>query len=128
MFWIVFGVVLIIIAIALFITYPVQIAQNKRRTAECEAWITEVRTRRNKRGSTYFADLTFEANGQTTELKNVRCPILPTDNRCTVRYNPAKPKDAHVAQFRGDPKYILIAALICLGIGAVMFVLGSAAQ
>ncbi len=125
MFWVIFGVILILIAVGLFITYPVQIAQNKRRTGECEAWVTELRTRRQRRGVTYFADLTYEVDGQTTQLKNVRCPILPKDNRCTVRFNPSKPKDAHVAEFRSDPKYILYAALICLGVGLVMLVGGS---
>ena len=123
------GCACLIIGICLLIMAPVQAAQNKRRSAETEGHVTEVRkTYRKKSGTTYRIDFEFTADGVAQELKNVSWPIAPEESKTyTVCYNPLKPKDAHIKEFRsGNPKVYLtigaistVAAFVLIVVGAV---------
>ncbi len=128
MFFIALGVSLFIVAIILLIMAPVFAAQNKRRSAETEGYVTEVRKyHRRKAGTTYRMDFAFTVDGVRQELKNVSWPIAPEESKTyTVCYNPRKPKDAHIKEFRsGNPKVYLIIGLISMVAAFVLIVVGA---
>ena len=118
MFLAALGYTFLIIGIALLIIGPVQAAQNRRRTAEAEGYVSEVRKKYvRKKGTTYYIDFEFTADGAAQLLKNVKWPLPPEQQTYTICYNPKKPKDAHVKEFRtANPKVFLI-------IGAVLTVI-----
>ncbi len=127
MFLAALGYTFLIIGVVLLIMAPVQAAQNKRRTAETEAYVTEYRkTYARKKGTTYHIDFEFTADGEKQKLKNVKWPLPPEESKTyTVCYNPAKPKDAHIREFRSaNPKLFLliggimtVAAVILVAVG-----------
>lgn len=128
MFLIALGFAFLIIGICLLIMAPVQAAQNKRRSAETEGYVTEVRKHyRNKGGTTYRIDFEFTVDGERQELKNVSWPIAPEQSKTyTVLYNPEKPKDAHIKEFRsGNPKVYLIIGAIATVAAFVLVVVGA---
>ena len=127
MFLVALGVACLIIGICLLVMAPVQAAQNKRRSVEAEGYITEIRKHyRRKAGTTYRIDFEFTADGVKQELKNVSWPIPPEESKAyTVCYNPQKPKDAHIKEFRsGNPKVYLIIGLISMVAAFVLIVVG----
>ncbi len=128
MFLVALGCACLIAGICLLIMAPVQAAQNKRRSAEAEGYVTEVRKQyRRKSGTTYRIDFEFTADGEKRELKNVRWPIPPEESKTyTVCYNPLKPKDAHVKELRsGNPKVLLMVGLILTVASFVLIVVGA---
>ena len=130
MFFIALGVSLFILAIILLIMAPVFAVQNKRRSAETEGHITEVRKYyRRKSGTTYRMDFAYTIDGVRQELKNVSWPIAPEESKTyTVCYNPRKPKDAHIKEFRsGNPKVYLIIGLISMVAAFILIVVGAVA-
>ena len=125
MFMIALGIALLIIGVYLLILYPVQRAQLARRTAQTDGYVTEVRKKiRRKASVTYIIDFEYTADGVRQELKNVKWPLEP-EKRVTIAYNPDKPADAHVKEFRAtDPKVFLIIGAILTVIAVILIVVG----
>ena len=120
------GITFLIIAVYLLILYPVQSAQLKRRSAETEGHVTEIREKYvRRRGTTYFIDFEYTVDGNVQTLKNVRWPLKP-DEKVMIAYNPSKPGDAHVKEFRtANPKVFLIIGLILVVLSVILVVVGS---
>jgi hypothetical protein len=124
----VFGYTFLIIGVALLIMAPIQAAQNKRRTAEAEAYVTEYRkTYARKRGTTYYINFEFKADGEKQELKNVKWQLPPEESKTyTVCYNPAKPKDAHIKEFRAaNPKLFLMIGAVLTVVAVILVAVGT---
>ena len=122
------GISLFIFGICFLIAAPVLAAQYKRRTAETTGTITDVRTKRvRNRGTTYHFDLEYFIDGVRQELKSVSWPLSPDVTQTyTIRYNPKKPKDAHVKEFHSsNPKLYLIIGLVSVLISIVLVVAGA---
>ena len=114
MFMLALGFALLIIGVCLLILAPIQAAQNKRRSAETTGNGSEVRRKHGrKKGTTYYIDFVYTVDGVQQELKRVKWPLEPDETKeYTICYNPAKPKDAHVKEFRSaNPKALLITGL-----------------
>ncbi len=127
MFLIALGIALLIIGICLLILAPVQSSQNKRRSAEAAGNVTEVRRRRvRKKGTTYRIDFAYTVDGVRQELKKVKWPLPPDESKeYTICYNPAKPKDAHVKEFRtSNPKVYLTVGLILTAAAVILTAAG----
>ena len=127
MFLIALGFALLILGICLLILAPVQASQNKRRSVETAGNISEVRSRRvRKKGTTYSIDFAYTADGVRQELKKVKWPLAPDETKeYTICYNPAKPKDAHVKEFRtSNPKVYLTIGLILTAAAVLLLVAG----
>ncbi len=128
MFLVALGCACLIAGICLLIMAPVQAAQNKRRSAEAEGYVTEVRKQyRRKSGTTYRIDFEFTADGEQRELTNVRWPIPPEESKTyTVCYNPAKPKDAHIKEFRAaNPKLFLMIGAVLTVVAVILVAVGT---
>ena len=125
--FIVFGFCLFIFGICFLIAALVLAVQNKRRSAVTTGNITEVRTHRvRNKGTTYRIDFEFLVDGVNRELKNVRWSLSPdVIQKYTICYNPKKPKDAHVKEFRPSTKLYLIIGLASIIISFVFVVVGA---
>ena len=125
MFIIALGLACLIIGVYLLILFPVQSSQLKRRTGEASGYVTEVREiRRRRHGTTYSLDVEYTADGMQYLLKKVKWP-LPPEQKYTISYNPAKPEDAHVKEFRtANPKVFLVIGAILPLVGVALVVIG----
>ena len=120
------GYAFLIIGVCLLIMAPVQASQNKRRSAETEGYVTEYRkTYARKRGTTYHIDFEYTVDGGKQELKNVKWQTAP-EQKYTICYNPEKPKDAHVKEFRAsNPKVYLIIGAILTVLAVILVAVGT---
>ena len=128
MFILALGLTLVLIGVILLILAPVQSAQNKRRSAETTGNISEVRRKHvRKKGTTYYINFVFTVDGVQQELKRVKWPLEPDETKeYTICYNPNKPKDAHVKEFRtANPKAFLITGLILTVLGVLLAIVGT---
>ena len=127
MFLAALGYTFLIIGIALLVIGPVQAAQNRRRTAEAEGYVSEVRKKYvRKKGTTYYIDFEFTADGAAQLLKNVKWQVEPSEPSYTICYNPAKPTDAHVKEFRtSNPKILLIIGAVLTAAAILLIAVGT---
>ena len=126
---IVFGFCLFIFGICFLIAALSLALQNKRRSAETSGTITEVRTKRARnKGTTYSIDFEFLLDGVRHELKKVRWSLSPdVTKKYTICYNPKKPKDSHVKEFRPSTKLYLIIGLASFVVALILVVVGAVA-
>ena len=127
MFLAALGYTFFIIGVCLLIMAPIQMAQNRRRCAETEGHVTEVRkTYVRKKGTTYHINFEYTVDGVGQVLKNVKWPVPPEQQAYTICYNPSKPKDAHVKEFRtANPKLFLLIGGILTAVGVLFAAIGT---
>ena len=117
----------LIIGVSLLIMAPIQAAQNKRRTQETPGYVTEVRkTYARRQGTTYHINFEYTVDGQPRLLKNVKWQVEPLEPSYTICYNPAKPTDAHVKEFRtSNPKILLIIGVVLTVVAILLIAVGT---
>ena len=121
------GYTFLIIGVSLLIMAPIQAAQNKRRTQETSGYVTEVRkTYARRKGTTYHINFEYTVEGQPQLLKNVKWQVEPSEPSYTICYNPAKPTDAHVKEFRtSNPKILLIIGAVLTVVAILLIAVGT---
>lgn len=127
----VIGGIFLILGIVFLICYPVYSAQNKRRSEETTGTVTNIHDKiRHEKGSRVHYDhiytMAYKVNGNDYTFDTKRTAMSYEIGReLTVKYNPAKPEDAHVLELHGaSAKPMLIMGLIFSVAGLLMIFAG----
>ena len=124
------GFALFIAGVIALILYPTLKGKNKRCSAEAEATLREIKINSNDdSGTGYVYIYSYNVNGTEYQLKVYN--RIPQTNEIgdtgTIRYNPAKPKEAQA--FPASQKLlkiILIAGIVMLLLGIILPFIGFA--
>lgn len=123
------GFALFISGVIALILYPTIKGKNKRCSALAEATLREVKVNNNDTGTGYVYIYSYNVNGTEYQLKVYN--RIPQTNEIgdagTIRYNPAKPKEAQA--FPASQKLlkiILIAGIVMVPLGIILLCLGLA--
>lgn len=119
-----FGFGLFIFGIAFIISYPFVRRKNKRCSAQTEGTLLEIinKSDSNSGGLVYL--YSYCVNGTEYKLKSGPSPQAKNPgDKCTIWYNPAKPKDAQAYPASG--KLFLIIGLAAVLLGIILLVLGA---
>ncbi len=128
----VLGFVLFVLGLIFLIYAPIHALQNKRRSEEVIGKISFVKEVLQKNSTLahpmydYFFTVEYVLDGIThTTHSNRQALRKNVGDEVTVCYNPKKPDDSHVKEFHGaTTKPIVIAGLIILALGLILFVIG----
>lgn len=126
------GLVATFIGFIFIICYPINKRKNSHCTEQTQGTLEEIRARYNSDGPikdmhvySYFVDGTeyrLETLDHNLDVKEV-------GDKCTIWYNPAKPKEAQA--FHGSDSYLktlLIIGIVALLLGIVVMCIGFVQQ
>ncbi len=124
-----FGLMLLLLGIILVIVAPMGRRKNGRCTAETEAVLTNVReTETSENVGPNWYTFSYYVNGVAYEIRSPNRPpeAKQIGDRCTIWYNPAKPRDAMPVRLKTNKVYtiLLIAGIVMIPVGFVFIGIG----
>ena len=127
------GLILFLLGLIFVIVAPINKRKNNLRSAQAEGTLMNIFERDNSSGGgglgfvySYFVneiEYQLTSSASSSQTKNI-------GDRCTIWYNPAKPKDAQPFHYNSNKIYniILIIGIIMILLGLLLPILSIAAS
>lgn len=123
------GFGLFILGVIFIICYKINKNKNKRCSAQTEGTLMEIFETTDSNGSTGHAYLySYYVDGIEYKLKSTALnkQVNKEGDKCTIWYNPKKPKEAQEFHYESDKVYkiILLIGIVMVLLGIVLPIIG----
>ena len=124
------GLMIFLLGIILIISYLISKGKNKRCSAVTQGTLIKIFETDNSQGTAAGSVhiYSYYVNGIEYQIRSsaINKEANQVGDRCTIWYNPAKPKEAQEFHYASNKIYtiILIIGIVMLPLGFILFVFG----